>query len=180
MQKLKILTVFGTRPEIIKLAPFIKAIEADPDCISLTCATAQHRELQDDFMQMFGIKADYDLEVMRAGQDLYHITQTVMQKLQPILVKEAPDYVVVQGDTSTAFVSALCAFYSKIPVVHIEAGLRTHNIQNPYPEEANRQLISRIASLHMAPTARAVENLASEGISNNVFNIGNTIDLITT
>lgn len=175
MRKIKILSVFGTRPEVIKLAPFIKAVEADADCCAVTCASTQHRELQNTEINSFGLNVDYNLDLMRAGQDLQHITISILRGLQEVLTAETPDFVVVQGDTTTAFSSALAAFYQKIPVVHIEAGLRTNNIYNPYPEEANRQLISRLAALHMAPTALAVANLKAEGITHNVHQVGNTI-----
>jgi UDP-N-acetylglucosamine 2-epimerase (non-hydrolysing) len=175
MKKLKILTVFGTRPEVIKLAPLIKAVEADPECISVTCATTQHRELQNNFLDLFAIIADHDLKVMEEGQDLFHITETVLSRIKQVLVAEKPDFTVVQGDTTTAFAAALSCFYLKIPIVHVEAGLRTGNIHYPFPEEANRILISRMASLHMSPTQKAVENLAKEGIIENVFKVGNTI-----
>lgn len=175
MQKIKILTVFGTRPEVIKLAPFIKAVEADTDCISVTCATTQHNKLQHEVLNLFKIKADYDLDIMKDNQDLFHITETVINRIKVVLEAEAPDFIVVQGDTSTAFSAALAGFYKKIPVVHIEAGLRTGNIHYPYPEEMNRILLSRVASFHMVPTQRAVENLKNEGIKENVFKVGNTI-----
>ncbi len=175
MNKIKILTVFGTRPEVIKLAPFVKAIEVDSDCISLTCATTQHKELQNDVLNLFDIQVDHDLEIMQEGQDLFHITESVLHRIKPILSIEEPNCIVVQGDTTTAFAAALSGFYCKIPVVHIEAGLRTGNMYSPYPEEMNRCLISRIATLHMAPTQIAVNNLAEEGIIQNVFNVGNTI-----
>lgn len=175
MQKLKILTVFGTRPEVIKLAPFIKAVEEDPGCISITCATTQHRELQNEILSLFQIRPDYDLDLMIKGQDLFHITNTILDRIKAVLEKENPDFIVVQGDTTTAFVAALAGFYMKIPVVHIEAGLRTGNLYSPFPEEANRSLISKIATLHMAPTEKAVDNLAKEGIFKNVFMVGNTV-----
>lgn len=175
MQKLKILTVFGTRPEVIKLAPFIKAVEADLECISVTCATTQHRELQNDILNLFKIKPDYDLDIMMQGQDLFHITNILLEKIKFVLNSENPDLIIVQGDTTTTFAAALAGFYKKIPIVHIEAGLRTGNIYGPFPEEANRSLVSRIATFHMAPTQNAVDNLASEGISENVFMLGNTI-----
>ncbi len=175
MRKLKVLIVFGTRPEIIKLAPFIKAVEADPECMSVTCATTQHRALQNDILDLFKIKVDHDLDIMKEGQDLFYITEKILSGLKVILAIEKPDYIVVQGDTTTAFSAALAGFYQKIPVVHIEAGLRTGNIYSPYPEEANRLLISRIATLHMAPTQAAIENLSKEGIIENVFKTGNTI-----
>jgi UDP-N-acetylglucosamine 2-epimerase (non-hydrolysing) len=175
MKKIKILTVFGTRPEVIKLAPFIKEVQADADCISVTCATTQHNELQHEVLNLFKIKADYDLDVMKDGQDLIYITEVVLNRIRKVLQDEKPDFVVVQGDTTTAFTAALSAFYCKIPVVHVEAGLRTGNIYYPYPEEMNRILLSRIASLHMAPTQKAVDNLAKEGDFTSVFKVGNTI-----
>ena len=175
MKKLKILTVFGTRPEVIKLAPFIKAVEEAPDCISITCATTQHRELQNDILSLFQIKPDYDLDIMIDGQDLFHITTKILEGTKTIIESEKPDIIVVQGDTTTTFTAALAAFYNKIPVVHIEAGLRTGNYYSPFPEEANRSLISKIATLHMAPTQKAVINLNNEGIFKNVFLVGNTI-----
>lgn len=175
MKKLKILTVFGTRPEVIKLAPFIKVIEDDLDCISITCATTQHRELQNGILDLFKIIPSYDLDIMVEGQDLFYITSSILEKIKIILEKEIPDYVVVHGDTTTAFASALAGFYKKIPIIHIEAGLRTGNIYSPFPEEANRSLISKLAKLHMAPTLIAVNNLAKEDIVKNVFMVGNTI-----
>ncbi len=175
MNKIKILTIFGTRPEVIKLATFIKAVATDMDCVSITCATTQHKELQNDVLNLFGISVDHDLNIMKDGQDLFHITESVLNRIKTVLDKVCPDFVVVQGDTTTAFAAALSSFYCQIPVVHIEAGLRTGNMQRPYPEEANRILISKLASLHMAPTQQAVQNLAKEGIVENVFNVGNTI-----
>ena len=175
MKKIKILTVFGTRPEVIKLAPFIKVVESDKDCINIVCATTQHKELQNDALNIFNIVANYDLDVMHDGQDLFYITESILHRIKPILDRENPDFIVVQGDTTTAFAAALSGFYLKIPVVHIEAGLRTNNIYSPYPEEANRNLISKITSLHMAPTQVAIDNLGKEGIIHNVFNVGNTI-----
>ncbi len=175
MPKLKILTIFGTRPEVIKLAPFIKAIEADSECISVTCATTQHRELQNDILNLFKIKPNYDLDIMIQDQDLFYITNILLEKIKTVLNNENPDLIVVQGDTTTAFVAALAGFYKKIPIVHAEAGLRTGNLYSPFPEEANRVLIAHLATLHMAPTQRAVNNLAREGVFENVFMVGNTI-----
>lgn len=175
MKKVKILTVFGTRPEVIKLAPFIKSVEADSDCISITCATTQHNELQNEVLRLFNIRPNHDLNIMKDDQDLFHITETILNRIRDVLNIEEPDFIVVQGDTSTAFSAALGGFYKKIPVVHIEAGLRTGNIHYPYPEEMNRTLLSRVASFHMVPTQRAVENLKNEGIKENVFKVGNTI-----
>lgn len=175
MRKIKILTVFGTRPEVIKLAPIIKAIKADEKFTSITCATTQHTDLQNDVLELFGIKPDYDLNIMQEGQDLYHITETVLNRIKKVLDTERPDYTIVQGDTTTAFAAALASFYQKIPVVHVEAGLRTGNMYSPFPEEVNRCLISRLTTLHMAPTKQAVQNLAQERITQNVHNTGNTI-----
>lgn len=172
---IKVLTVFGTRPEVIKLAPLIKVLESTKDVISITCASTQQRDLQNGILSLFGIEPNYDLDLMKSGQDLFHITETVLSKIKEVLEIERPDYVVVQGDTTTAFAASLAAFYKKIPIVHIEAGLRTGKLYSPYPEEANRCLISRIATLHMAPTQLAKDNLAREGIIDNVFCVGNTI-----
>ncbi len=175
MTPIKILTVFGTRPEVIKLIPLIKAFENDPQIISLTCATTQHREMQNDLLDLFAITPTYNLDVMKNDQDLFYITETILHKLRPILQKEKPDFLVVQGDTTTALAAALSAFYNKIAVVHIEAGLRTGKIFSPFPEEANRCMISRIASLHMTPTGKATHNLNKEGIMQGIYQVGNTI-----
>jgi len=175
LKKIKILTIVGTRPEVIKLGPFINAVEADSDCLQVTCATTQHKELQDEVLNLFTIQPKYNLHIMKAGQDLFYITEAILPKLKKILEIEKPDFTVVQGDTTTAFVAALSSFYCRIPVVHIEAGLRTHDIYNPYPEEVNRSLIARLAYLHIAPTPNAVNNLLQEGITKNVFQLGNTI-----
>lgn len=172
---MKILTILGTRPEAIKLAPFIKAVEADKQSTIIVCTTTQHREMQDSVLSLFNIIPKYDLNIMKPKQDLFYLTSSIIDKIKPVLEKENPDFVVVQGDTTTAFAGALSAFYKKIPVVHIEAGLRTSNIFSPFPEEANRALISKIASIHFAPTQRAVDNLKQENIHKNVFKIGNTI-----
>jgi UDP-N-acetylglucosamine 2-epimerase (non-hydrolysing) len=175
MKKIKIATIFGTRPEVIKLASFIKAVEEDPTCTSITCSTTQHRDLQNEVLSLFQIQPDYDLDIMINGQDLFHITNIILDRIKHVLDKENPDYLVVQGDTTTAFSAALAGFYKKIPIVHIEAGLRTGNIYRPFPEEMNRSLISRLTTLHMAPTQEAVDNLHNEGIIQNVFKVGNTI-----
>lgn len=175
MKKIKILTAFGTRPEVIKLSPLLKALAKDNDFVSRICATTQHREMQDNAMQSLAIAADHYLDIMKHNQDLFYISESILQKIPEVLAVEKPDYLVVQGDTTTALMVGLCGFYSKIPIIHIEAGLRTHNINDPYPEETNRQLLSRIATLHMAPTTIAVNNLAAEGVTSNVYNVGNTI-----
>ena len=173
--KTKIFTVFGTRPEVIKLAPFIKAVEKDTECISVTCATTQQRELQNDILALFKITPDYDLDIMKSNQDLAYITNATITGITDIIEKEKPDFLVVQGDTTTAFASALAGFYKQIPVVHIEAGLRTYDMFSPFPEEGNRCLISKLATLHMTPTQQAQANLKKEGIDSHVFMVGNTI-----
>lgn len=175
MNKIKILIVLGTRPEAIKLASFIKVVSTDADCLSVVCATGQHREMQNEVLSLFGITPNYDLDVMIEGQDLFYLTTSILEKIKVVLEKEKPDYIVVQGDTTTAFISTLAGFYKKIPVIHIEAGLRTYDILSPFPEEANRRLISNMATFHMAPTQKAIENLSNEGITKNVFKTGNII-----
>ena len=177
MAVLKVMTVFGTRPEAIKLAPVIKELERRPGrFISKVCVTAQHREMLDPFLKIFDIKPDYDLNVMKPNQSLFDVTIAVLSKLEPILRKEDPDIVLVQGDTTTAFVAALAAFYFKIKIGHVEAGLRTADKYNPFPEEINRRLISHLADLHFAPTERARANLLAEGIPDeHIFVTGNTV-----
>lgn len=175
MKKIKILTVFGTRPEVIKLASFIQAVEADLACMSVTCATTQHRELQNDVLTLFNITPTYNLDIMRENQELAYVTSKVLEGLTRIITQENPNFVVVQGDTTTAFAASLAAFYQKVPVVHIEAGLRTGNMFSPFPEEANRKLISQIATFHMAPTKRAEQNLINEEVQGHIFMMGNTI-----
>jgi UDP-N-acetylglucosamine 2-epimerase (non-hydrolysing) len=175
MKKIKILTVFGTRPEVIKLAPFIKEVESDLGCISITCATTQHRELQNDVLTVFNMIPTYNLGIMRENQELAYVTRKVLEGVTRIITQENPDFIVVQGDTTTAFSASLAAFYQKVSVVHIEAGLRTGNMLSPFPEEANRKLIAQIATLHMAPTKRAAQNLIQEGAQGHIFMMGNTI-----
>ncbi|ETZ05458.1 non-hydrolyzing UDP-N-acetylglucosamine 2-epimerase [Holospora undulata] len=174
-KQIKILTVFGTRPEAIKLAPFIKAVESDSECLNITCATTQHRELQNEALDLFTIKSHYNLDIVHKNQDLSYISCAVLKGVTNVLTQERPDFVVVQGDTTTAFTAALAAFYQKIPVVHVEAGLRTGDISSPFPEEAHRVLILKMAKLRMVPTEMAKENLSKEGIVDNVFMVGNTI-----
>jgi UDP-N-acetylglucosamine 2-epimerase (non-hydrolysing) len=173
----KTLFIFGTRPEAIKMAPVIKEFQKCNNIFDVKiCVTAQHREMLDQVLNLFEIKPDFDLNIMRPNQDLYDITSSVLLSLRSVLEKEKPDLIFVQGDTTTAFAASLAAFYQKIPVAHIEAGLRTYNIYCPFPEEINRQLIARIATYHFAPTNRAKDNLIKEGIDKNkIYVTGNTV-----
>ena len=174
---IKILSVFGTRPEAIKMAPLVKELEArSMDFQSVVCVTAQHRQMLDQVLDIFSIKPDYDLDIMRQGQDLYDVTSRVLLGMRDVLRKEVPDIVLVHGDTTTSMAVALASFYEKIPVGHIEAGLRTHNIYSPWPEEMNRQITGRIASLHFSPTPLSRQNLLNENVpSENITVTGNTV-----
>tara|TARA_B100001059_G_C17805419_1_gene568819 strand:+ start:264 stop:1385 length:1122 start_codon:yes stop_codon:yes gene_type:complete len=170
----KILVVFGTRPEAIKMAPVISELKKTFDV--KVCVTAQHREMLDQVLNLFNIKSDYDLDIMKPKQDLFDITKNVMNGIKPIFIREKPGIVLVHGDTSTSMAAALAAFYLQIPVGHIEAGLRTYNKFSPFPEELNRQITSRIASLHFAPTKKAKQNLINEKISHqDIIITGNTV-----
>ena len=170
----KILFVFGTRPEAIKMAPVIRALEGNFD-IKL-CVTAQHRQMLDQVLELFEIKPDFDLDVMQPGQDLFDISSNVLLGIKKVLQTEKPDLVMVHGDTTTSMITAMAAFYLQIPVCHVEAGLRTHNINSPFPEELNRQITSRIASLHFAPTKMARQNLLNEKVPDNQIHVtGNTV-----
>ncbi len=172
----RIMTVYGTRPEAIKVAPLIKALEESPDFESVAVVTGQHREMLDQVNELFGIVPDYDLNIMSHGQTLAQIFARVMEGLDPILEKEGPAAVIVQGDTSSSTAAALAAFYRRIPVVHVEAGLRSHDINSPFPEEANRKLTSQIASLHLAPTETSRANLLAEGVDGGAVAVtGNTV-----
>lgn len=177
MRVKKVLTVFGTRPEAIKMAPVIQELKRHGSKFeSIVCITAQHREMLDQVLQIFGIMPDYDLNIMRNNQDLFDITENVLRGLKDILAKERPDIVLVQGDTTTAFIAGLSAFYLKIPVGHIEAGLRTYNKYSPFPEEKNRQLLSDLADIHFAPTEWTKSNLLREGIAAEKIRVtGNTV-----
>lgn len=176
MSKLKIMSIFGTRPEAIKMAPLVKAIANTPNMESIVTVTAQHREMLDQVLDLFDIKPHYDLNIMKAGQSLYDITARVLKGLEEILEREKPHLVLVHGDTSTTFAASLAAYYKQIPVGHVEAGLRSGNIYSPFPEEMNRKLTGNIASLHFAPTERAAENLKKEGVRDeNIFITGNTV-----
>lgn len=165
----------GTRPEAIKLAPVIRQFRRQPDFETSVILTGQHREMVDQVMQWFDLRADYDLEIMQPGQTLSDITSRSLEGLQQIYQELAPDIVLVQGDTTTAFAAALAAFYQQIPVGHVEAGLRTDNILNPFPEEANRRLISQISQLHFAPTTLAIANLEKSDILGKAYCTGNTV-----
>jgi UDP-N-acetylglucosamine 2-epimerase (non-hydrolysing) len=172
----KVLSVFGTRPEAIKMAPVVLALAADPRFESRVCVTAQHRQMLDPVLELFGITPDRDLDVMRPGQDLFDVTSRVLLAMRDVLREERPDLVLVQGDTTTCFAAALAAFYENVPVGHVEAGLRTGNLRAPFPEEANRAMVSRIASLHFAPTEWARQNLLREGIPDAAIHVtGNTV-----
>ena len=169
--------VFGTRPEAIKVAPLVKAFQQQPDRFeTLVCVTGQHREMLDQVLRLFDITPHYDLNIMRQGQDLYDITARVLTGLRDVYREAKPDLVFVHGDTTTSMAAALAAFYQQIPVAHIEAGLRTHNIYSPWPEEMNRQITSRIAAYNLAPTPLSKENLLREGVREETITVtGNTV-----
>jgi len=174
---MKIITIFGTRPEAIKLAPVIKELKNYSGKFrSVVCVTAQHREMLDQVLNLFEIKPDYDLNIMENNQSLFDVTTKGLNRIRRVLEKEKPDIVLVQGDATTSFVASLAAFYLKITIGHVEAGLRTNDKYQPFPEEINRKLISHIADLHFAPTEKAKSNLLSEGISKDkIFVTGNTV-----
>lgn len=169
--------VFGTRPEAIKMAPLVKEFQARANEFdTIVCVTGQHREMLKQVLELFGIKPDYDLEIMKEGQDLYDVTTRVLLGMREVLKKTKPDVALVHGDTTTSTAAALAAFYQQIPVGHVEAGLRTHNIYSPWPEEMNRQLTGRMASYHFAPTELSRKNLLAEGIATDrIFITGNTV-----
>lgn len=173
---MNIMTVFGTRPEAIKMAPVVKELQKHPEVTTKICITAQHREMLDQVMALFGLVADYDLDIMAKGQTLYDITERVLHGLREVFEKEKPDLVLVHGDTTTTFTAALAAFYAQIPVGHVEAGLRTGNLFSPYPEEANRQLTGILADYHFAPTETARQNLLAEHKNpDRIYVTGNTV-----
>ena len=175
MQK-RIMTVFGTRPEAIKMAPVALALAADPAFEASICVTAQHRQMLDQVMRIFDLTADIDLDLMQPGQDLYDSTSRVLLGMRTALQQARPDMVLVHGDTTTCFAAALAAFYQNIPVGHVEAGLRTGDLLAPFPEEANRSLVGRIARLHFAPTTKAAQNLRAENVSEDAIHVtGNTV-----
>lgn len=169
--------VFGTRPEAIKMAPLVKAFQAASDSFrTLVCVTGQHREMLDQVLHIFDIRPDYDLNIMKQGQDLYDVTSRVLLGLREVLKEARPDVVLVHGDTTTSTAAALAAFYAQIPVGHVEAGLRTHNIYSPWPEEMNRQLTGRMATWHFAPTPLSRQNLLAENVAEAQITVtGNTV-----
>lgn len=172
-----ILLVFGTRPEAIKMAPLVKEFQKYPETFkTIVCVTGQHREMLDQVLRIFDIQPDYDLNIMKQGQDLYDVTARVLTGMREVLKETQPDIVLVHGDTTTSTAAALAAFYQQIPVGHVEAGLRTHNIYSPWPEEMNRQITGRIATYHFAPTSLSKDNLLQEGVSEErIIVTGNTV-----
>ncbi|MDD3945361.1 MAG: UDP-N-acetylglucosamine 2-epimerase (non-hydrolyzing), partial [Bacteroidales bacterium] len=176
-EKKRVILVFGTRPEAIKMAPLVKAFQQHRDRFeTIVCVTGQHREMLDQVLHLFDIKPDYDLNIMKQGQDLYDVTSRVLTGLRDVYKEAQPDVVFVHGDTTTSMAAALAAFYQQIPVAHIEAGLRTHNIYSPWPEEMNRQITSRISAYNLAPTPLSRENLLKEGVDETTITVtGNTV-----
>lgn len=172
---MRVLTVFGTRPEAIKMAPLVKKLEEEPSFESVLCVSGQHRKMLDQVLEAFSLTPDFDLSIMQETQTLTSITTRVLSGFTPILKTVQPDLVLVHGDTTTSMSAALGAFYEKIPVAHIEAGLRTNDRYSPFPEEVNRKLITILSSYHFAPTQKNKENLADEGVCDNVWVTGNTV-----
>lgn len=176
MNKIKVMSVFGTRPEAIKMAPLVKALEKDERFESIVCVTAQHREMLDSVLEIFNIKPQYDLNIMAHGQTIIDISNKVLKGVDQVIKKCNPHIVLVHGDTSTTLNGALAAFYNKVPVGHVEAGLRSHDLYSPFPEEANRKLTGVITNLHFAPTKTNEKNLLSEGVNEEkIFVTGNTV-----
>jgi UDP-N-acetylglucosamine 2-epimerase (non-hydrolysing) len=173
---MKILVVFGTRPEAVKMSPLVQALKQNKNFETFVCVTGQHRQMLDQVLNLFEIKPDFDLNIMKPKQTLHHITTSVIEGITPILEDLKPDLVLVHGDVTTGFAAALAAFYQKIEVGHIEAGLRTGNIYSPFPEEMNRKLIGTLATYHFAPTESSKQNLLHDGIDEkNIFVTGNTV-----
>ena len=162
MTNIKVLSIFGTRPEAIKMAPVVEYLKGDDRFISKVCVTAQHREMLDQVLQLFSITPDFDLNIMKPGQDLTDITSSILLGLRSVLQEFKPDYVLVHGDTATTLAATLASYYQQIKVGHVEAGLRTNNIYSPWPEEGNRKLTGALANLHFAPTSTSAENLRLE------------------
>lgn len=176
MKKIRVMSVFGTRPEAVKMAPLVKELEKHEEIESIVCVTAQHREMLDQVLELFDIKPDYDLDIMKERQSLTGITNRVLEGLDKVLDEAKPDIVLVHGDTTTSFAAALAAFYKQIKVGHVEAGLRTYNKYEPFPEEMNRKLTGSIADMHFSPTPLAKENLLKENVDeNSIFVTGNTV-----
>ena len=175
MEKLRIMSVFGTRPEAIKMCPLVQELANREGIESLCCVTAQHRQMLDSVLEVFEVKPDWDLDIMTPRQTLSTITSKCLLGMEEVLEQARPDLVLVHGDTSTTFAGALAAFYHRVPVGHVEAGLRTYDKYSPYPEEMNRRMVSAIADLHFCPTPSNRDNLAREGIEQGVFLTGNTV-----
>lgn len=176
MKKIRVMSVFGTRPEAVKMAPLVKELEKHEEIESIVCVTAQHREMLDQVLELFDIKPDYDLDIMKERQSLTGITNRVLEGLDKVLDEAKPDIVLVHGDTTTSFAAALAAFYKQIKVGHVEAGLRTYNKYEPFPEEMNRKLTGSIADMHFSPTPLAKENLLKENVDErSIFVTGNTV-----
>lgn len=174
-KELKVLFILGTRPEAIKLAPLILAFKNDKDITTKVCITAQHRQMLDQVLKFFLIEPDFDLNIMKDNQTLFDISAIGLKLLEPVLNEFAPNLIFVQGDTTTAFIGALAGYYKKIPIAHVEAGLRSGDLFSPFPEEGNRKLISQIGSYHFAPTQLSAENLQRDGIKDHIHIVGNTV-----
>lgn len=172
---MKVLTVFGTRPEAIKMCPLVIKLKEETGVECVVCLTGQHKEMLKQVMDVFGVQEDYNLKIMKGCQTLTTITTSILEKMEAVLLVEKPDVVLVHGDTTTSYAAALAAFYQQIPVGHVEAGLRTGNIYSPFPEEMNRLLTDRISTLFFAPTEENKKNLLAEGLENNIFVTGNTV-----
>lgn len=174
--KMKVMTVFGTRPEAIKMAPIVKAMEKEERIENIVCVTAQHRQMLDQVLNIFDIKPDFDLNIFKPGQTLTEITTKALEGLEKVIIENKPDLLLVQGDTTTVFAGALAAFYQKVKIGHVEAGLRSGNLYSPYPEEANRKLTGILTDFHFAPTEKNRENLLKEGYPDEkIFITGNTV-----
>lgn len=172
---IKVMSVFGTRPEAIKMCPLVKELESRDEIESIVCVTGQHRQMLDSVLDIFGVKPDYDLSIMKDQQTLFDVTTEILNKIKAVLEEVQPDLVLVHGDTSSTFVTALACFYLQIPIGHVEAGLRTYNMQSPFPEEFNRQAVGLISDLNFSPTEMAKENLIKEGKNpENIYVTGNT------
>lgn len=174
-RRIKVMSVFGTRPEAIKMAPLVQELASRPEFESLCCLTGQHRQMLDSVMEIFHLKAQYDLDIMERQQTLSSITTKTLLGIERVLTEAEPDLILVHGDTSTTFAGALAAFYHKVPVGHVEAGLRTYDKYSPFPEEMNRTLVGDIATLHLAPTRANAENLRRESVQGEIFITGNTV-----
>ena len=176
MKKIKVMSVFGTRPEAIKMAPLVKELEKRREIESIVCVTAQHREMLDQVLNTFNIKPNYDLNIMQSGQTLSDITTKALQGLEKVIKEVKPDLVLVHGDTTTAYAGALAAFYNSVSIGHVESGLRTYDKYSPYPEEMNRQMIDRLSDMLFAPTNVSKNNLLKENVpEENIYITGNTV-----